>query len=238
MINQRRIWSSTTCTWSRTLRFAPQSRSFVASMPSWLRLIIMTRADPPLPSPRLRAEGRLAEIRQRDLRFDSSEAATLLRAEGIDNLADDQLQWLTDRTEGWAAGLQLAAIVLGDNPGPDRLSQIAGSNRTFADYIVSEVVDVASDDMRRFLFTTSVLDRVSPSLASSGVRPRRCRADAARRTAARLVHRRPRRAWRVVPLSRVVRRGDPGRGAIASTENGAARPRGRGEVVRGPTRTS
>ena len=72
-----------------------------------------------------------------------------------------------DRTEGWAAGLQLAAIVLGDDPGPDRLSPIAGTNRTFADYIVSEVVDVASDDMRRFLFTTTVLDRVSPSLATA-----------------------------------------------------------------------
>ena len=69
--------------------------SFAASMPSWLRLIIVTRADPPLPWPRLRADGRLAEIRQKDLRFDSSEAATLFRAEGIDNLADDQLQWLT-----------------------------------------------------------------------------------------------------------------------------------------------
>ncbi len=141
--------------------------SFAASMPPWLRLIIVTRADPPLPWPRLRADGRLAEIRQKDLRFDSSEAATLFRAEGIDNLADDQVQWLLDRSEGWAAGLQLTAIVLGDNPGPDRLSQIAGSNRTFADYISSEVVDVASDDMRRFLFTTSVLDRVSPSLANA-----------------------------------------------------------------------
>jgi hypothetical protein len=70
-----------------------------------------------------------------------------------------------DRTEGWAAGLQLAVIVLGDNPGPERFSHIAGGTRTFADYIVSEVVDVASDDMRSFLFTTSVLDRVNPSLA-------------------------------------------------------------------------
>ncbi|HEY5874890.1 MAG TPA: LuxR C-terminal-related transcriptional regulator [Ilumatobacteraceae bacterium] len=140
---------------------------FAASMPSWLRLIIVTRADPPLPWPRLRAEGRLAEIRQRDLLFDIREAETLLRAEAVDSLTDDQLQWLTDRTEGWAAGLQLAAIVLGDSSGPDRLLQIAGSNRTFSDYIVSEVVDVVSDDMRRFLFTTSVLDRVSPSLAKA-----------------------------------------------------------------------
>jgi LuxR family transcriptional regulator, maltose regulon positive regulatory protein len=138
---------------------------FAASMPSWLRLIIVTRADPPLPLPRLRAEGRLTEIRQVDLRFDTGDAETLLRAQGIDNLGEDQLQWLVDRTEGWAAGLQLAVIVLGDNPGPERLLQIAGSNRTFADYIVSEIVDVASEEMRGFLFTTSVLDRVNPSLA-------------------------------------------------------------------------
>jgi LuxR family maltose regulon positive regulatory protein len=91
-------------------------------MPSWLRLVIATRADPPLPLPRMRAEGRVAEIRQNDLRFDTSEAESLLKAEGVDSLAEDQLQWLIDRTECWAAGLQLAVIVLGDEPGPERLS--------------------------------------------------------------------------------------------------------------------
>ena len=138
---------------------------FVANMPPWLRLIIVTRADPPLPLPRLRAEGRLTEIRQSDLRFDASEAHALLRREGVEDLAGDQLQWLVDRTEGWAAGLQLAVIVLGDEPSAERMLEVAGSNRTFADYIVSEVIDVASDDMRRFLFTTSVLDRINPALA-------------------------------------------------------------------------
>ena len=138
---------------------------FTASMPPWLRLIIITRADPPLPLPRLRAEGRLTEIRQRDLRFDAAEADVLLRAQGIDNLVDEQLRWLVERTEGWAAGLQLAMIVLGEQPGADRLFEVAGSNRTFADYIAAEVVDVAAEDMRRFLFTTSVLDRINPSLA-------------------------------------------------------------------------
>ena len=138
---------------------------FAASMPPWLRLIIITRADPSLPLPRLRSEGRLTEIRQRDLRFDASEAGALLRAQGIDNLADEQVRWLVDRTEGWVAGLQLAMVVLGDEAGSERLFEIAGGNRTFADYIASEVVDVVADDMRRFLFTTSVLDRINPSLA-------------------------------------------------------------------------
>ena len=140
---------------------------FVESMPPWLRLIIITRADPPLGLPRLRAQGNLTEIRQNDLRFETNEAEMLLRAEGIDDLDDNQLDWLVTRTEGWAAALQLAVIVLGDDPSPDRLLHIAGSNMTFADYIASEVVDVASDDMRTFLFTTAVLERVSPSLAQT-----------------------------------------------------------------------
>src|SRR3954451_13229806 len=93
---------------------------FAGSMPDWLRLIVVTRADPPLPLPRLRAEGRLTEIRQSDLRFDVEEAEGFLRAEGVETLADDQLQWLLERTEGWAAGLQLAVIVLGDNAGSER----------------------------------------------------------------------------------------------------------------------
>ena len=140
---------------------------FVASLPSWLHLIIITRADPPLPLPRMRAEGRLSEIRQNDLRFDASETARFLKAEGVVSLSDDELRWLMDRTEGWVAGLQLAVIVLGDNPSPSKLLEIAGGTRTFADYIISEVVDVVSDDMRRFLFTTSVLDRINPSLAKA-----------------------------------------------------------------------
>ena len=68
--------------------------------------------------------------------------SALLRREGVEDLAGDQLQWLVDRTEGWAAGLQLAVIVLGDEPSAERMLEVAGSNRTFADYIVSEVIDV------------------------------------------------------------------------------------------------
>ena len=114
-----------------------------------------------------RAQGNLTEIRQNDLRFETNEAEILLRAEGIDDLDDDQLDWLVTRTEGWVAALQLAVIVLGDDPSPDRLLQIAGSNMTFADYIASEVVDTASDDMRTFLFTSALLDRVNPALAQT-----------------------------------------------------------------------
>jgi LuxR family maltose regulon positive regulatory protein len=138
---------------------------FAANMPPWLRLVIATRADPALPLPRMRADGQLTEIRQSDLRFEPTEADRLLRAEGVDHLDDEQLDWLVTRTEGWAAGLQLAAIVLGADPAPRRLLHLAGSDRPFADYIASEVLDVETDDMRTFLFTTSVLERVNPSLA-------------------------------------------------------------------------
>ena len=80
---------------------------------------------------------------------------------------DDQLELLVERTEGWAAGLQLAAITLGERSAGTRLEDIFGSLRPFTDYLITEVVDNQRQRMRDFLYATSVVDRVNPSLAGA-----------------------------------------------------------------------
>jgi LuxR family maltose regulon positive regulatory protein len=136
--------------------------------PQGLRVVISTRAEPPVALPRLRARGQLAEIRGADLRFTSAEAATLLRATVGADLPPAAVSLLDDRTEGWAAGLQLAALSLRGQP--DVAASVAGfsgSHRFVLDYLTEEVLERQLPPVRAFLLETSVLERLSGDLCDA-----------------------------------------------------------------------
>ena len=138
---------------------------FLSRLPSHLRVVLATREDPRLGLHRLRLTGELTELRGPDLRFSLQETRELLRAAGI-TLSDGGLSLLYERTEGWAAGLRLAAISLGQHPDPERfVTEFSGSERTAAGYLLAEVLDRQPAQVRDMLLRTSVLDRVSGPLA-------------------------------------------------------------------------
>jgi LuxR family maltose regulon positive regulatory protein len=133
--------------------------------PPELRFVLATRHDLRLGLHRLRLEGELTEIRAGDLRFSPDEARELLTDAGV-QLTDPALARLTARTEGWAAGLRLAALSLAGHPDPEGFAaQFSGSERTVAEYLLAEVLDRQPEDVRRLLLRTSVLDRVNGELA-------------------------------------------------------------------------
>jgi LuxR family maltose regulon positive regulatory protein len=137
----------------------------LGNMPEQLRLIIATRADPPLPLARLRARGQLAEIRGSDLRFTRGESAQLLRAACGHDLPDAVVAALEDRTEGWAAGLHLAALSLqGREDTTGFVEHFSGSHRYVLDYLTEEVLEQQPEHIRTFLLETSVLERLSGPL--------------------------------------------------------------------------
>jgi LuxR family maltose regulon positive regulatory protein len=137
-----------------------------------LHLVLATRADPPLPLPRLRARGHLTELRQNDLRFTAEEAAAFLNnAMGLDLSAKD-VAALEARTEGWIAGLQMAALSLqGQSPHPTTRSELVqaftGSHRFVLDYLVEEVLEQQPPALQEFLLKTSILERLSGSLCDA-----------------------------------------------------------------------
>ena len=133
--------------------------------PSGLRFVLATRHDVRLGLHRLRLEGELTEIRAPDLRFTLEEARALFEAAGI-ALSDPALGLLYQRTEGWAAGLRLAALSLAGHPDPDGFAaEFSGSERTVAEYLLAEVLERQSEPVRRLLLRTSVLERVNGELA-------------------------------------------------------------------------
>jgi LuxR family transcriptional regulator, maltose regulon positive regulatory protein len=135
--------------------------------PEELRFVVSSRHDLGLGLHRLRLEAELTEIRAADLRFTLDEACTLLHAAGLE-LTDKAPALLHGRTEGWAAGLRLAALSLAGHPDPESLAaEFSGSNRTVADYLVAEVLDRQPEEVRRLLLRTSVLDRISGPLADA-----------------------------------------------------------------------
>src|SRR5512132_3550601 len=138
--------------------------------PPGLRLLLASRADPPLPLARLRARGQLAELRAAELRFTPKEAAAVLReAVGPDlPLPDAAVGALTTRTEGWAAGLQLAALSLrGQSDVAEFVAMFSGSHRYILDFLSEEVLDREPDELRQFLLETSVLERLSGPLCEA-----------------------------------------------------------------------
>ncbi len=133
--------------------------------PPQLIVVLATREDPRLGLHRLRLAGQLIEIRGPDLSFSLDETRVLLRAAGV-RLSDAGLALLYERTEGWAAGLRLAAISLAHHPDPERfVHEFSGSERTVAGYLVAEVLDRQPAEVRELLLRTSILDRVSGPLA-------------------------------------------------------------------------
>jgi LuxR family transcriptional regulator, maltose regulon positive regulatory protein len=137
-------------------------------LPHNLHIIISTRTDPPWPLARLRASNQLIEIRAQDLRFSIEEAAEFLnRTMGL-NLSHEDIAALEERTEGWAAGLQLAALsIQGRSDTTAFVKAFTGSNLYIAEYLVEEVLQRQSEDVRNFLLQTSVLKRMNAGLCEA-----------------------------------------------------------------------
>ncbi|MFN8598092.1 MAG: LuxR C-terminal-related transcriptional regulator [Anaerolineae bacterium] len=128
--------------------------------PPQLHLVVLSREDPPLSLPRLRARNQISEIRQDDLRFTADEAAEFLHAVMKLDLPIDDITLLEHRTEGWAVGLQLAALSLRSQTDTHSFVQaFAGSNRYILDYLFEEVLRRQSTEVQDFLLQTSILDR-------------------------------------------------------------------------------
>jgi LuxR family maltose regulon positive regulatory protein len=137
-------------------------------LPPNLRIIIATRADPPLALSRLRARDMLTEIRAADLRFSMEEAEKFLNGSMGLHLEGKDVAELERRTEGWAVGLQMAAISLRGRDGTDAfIAGFTGSNRYVLDYLTDEVVSRQPGEVRQFLIETSILDRLNASLCNA-----------------------------------------------------------------------
>jgi LuxR family transcriptional regulator, maltose regulon positive regulatory protein len=138
---------------------------FLARLPRQLLVVLVSREDPRLGLHRLRLAGELIELRGADLAFSLEEARELLAASDI-TLSDAGLALLHDRTEGWAAGLRMAAISLAAHTDPERLlREFSGSERTVAGYLLAEVLERQPAEVRELLLRTSILERVSGPLA-------------------------------------------------------------------------
>jgi LuxR family maltose regulon positive regulatory protein len=141
----------------------------VRHAPPQLRLVLSTRADPPLPLHRLLVSGRLTQLRAADLAFTVAEVAELFAEYDFrSRLSDDDLAVLQARTEGWAAGLRLAAVSMQHQPDLHRfVMELAGDDRSLAGYLVSEVLDRQPPELRSFLVRTCVVDELSGDLADA-----------------------------------------------------------------------
>lgn len=138
------------------------------NQPPNFHLVIATREDPSLKLARLRARGQLTELRAADLRFTSSEAAEFLnQVMGLD-LATDDVVALEARTEGWIAGLQLAALsIQGSDDSASFIKSFTGSHRLVMDYLIEEVLNNQAEIVQDFLVRTSILDRLTGSLCDA-----------------------------------------------------------------------
>ena len=133
---------------------------------SGLRLVASARTDPLLPLHRYRLAGQLAEIRGTDLAFSAHEAGLLLARHGC-ALSADSFASLIQLTEGWAAGLRLAAISMAGHPDPDRVvEELHAEGSALTGYLVEEVLNAQPPEVRELLFSTSILDQVNAEVAS------------------------------------------------------------------------
>jgi LuxR family maltose regulon positive regulatory protein len=140
----------------------------VEHLPPQMRLVITTREDPQLPLARLRARGQLTELRAADLRFTAAEAAEFLNPVMGLSLSAADIATLEDRTEGWIAGLQLAALSLqGQQDVAEFIRAFAGDHRYIVDYLVEEVLQRQPEPVRRFLLQTAILDRLNGALCEA-----------------------------------------------------------------------
>ncbi len=136
--------------------------------PPGMHLVLITRADPPFPLARLRARGEMVEIRESDLRFSVQEGGQFLNwTQGLE-LSSKDIEVLVERTDGWAAALQMVAITLRDRRNISAYIQtVSGKQDFIADYLHSEVMDQQSEDITAFLLKTSILDRLSGPLCDA-----------------------------------------------------------------------
>jgi len=142
-----------------------QLTRLLTNLPANVHAMLATRRDLRLELHRLRLAGELAELRGAELRFTERETRELLDASGI-ALSDAGVALLHQRTEGWAAGLRLAAISLAGHPDPERfVAEFSGSDRTVAEYLLAEMLDRQPDEIQQLLLGTSLLDRVNGELA-------------------------------------------------------------------------
>ena len=140
----------------------------VERLPAAAHLVISTRSDPPLPLSRLRARGQLTEIRAADLRFNLTEAGAFLNDVVGLELDPEEITRLHERTEGWAAGLQLAGLSLrGRDDHRQFIDSFAGDDQQIVDYLGFEVLDNEPPELREFMMQTSVLDRLSGPLCAA-----------------------------------------------------------------------
>ncbi len=139
-----------------------QSLAFlVEHQPQQMHLVIATREDPQLPLARYRARGQLTELRAADLRFTPAEAAEFLNQVMGLNLSEEDVAALETRTEGWIAGLQLAALSMqGHQDTTSFIQSFTGSHHFVLDYLVEEVLHQQSESVQTFLLRTSILDRL------------------------------------------------------------------------------
>jgi LuxR family maltose regulon positive regulatory protein len=137
-------------------------------LPPQMHLIIAGRADPPLPLARLRGRGQLTELREADLRFTSDEAAVFLNEVMGLGLSAGDVATLAARTEGWIAGLQMAALSMqGREDIPGFIAAFTGSHRYILDYLIEEVFQQQPADVQDFLLKTSILDRFTAPLCDT-----------------------------------------------------------------------
>ena len=140
----------------------------VEHLPPHMHLVIATREDPPLPLARLRARGHLTEVRAVDLRFTPFEAAEFLNQGMGLTLSAEDVSALERRTEGWIAGLQLAALSLqGQKDTTGFIRSFTGSHHFVLDYLVEEVLEQQPESIQNFLLRTSILDRMCGSLCDA-----------------------------------------------------------------------
>jgi LuxR family maltose regulon positive regulatory protein len=137
-------------------------------LPAKMHLVILSRADPPLPLARLRARNQLVEIRSVDLRFTHAEAAVFLNTVMELTLSEEDIGALERRTEGWIAGLQLAALSLhGRDDSTQFIASFGGGSYYIVDYLVEEVLNRQTESLRLFLLQTSILERLTGPLCDA-----------------------------------------------------------------------
>ncbi|MGB3295746.1 MAG: LuxR C-terminal-related transcriptional regulator [Phormidesmis sp.] len=140
----------------------------LSHLPPQVHLIIASRADPPLPLARLRSHKELTELRVSDLRFTPNEAAAFLNQVMELEISAEDVSALEQRTEGWIAGLQLAALSLqGREDAADFVAAFSGDDRYIVDYLLEEVLQRQPDRIRHFLLQTAILERLSGSLCNA-----------------------------------------------------------------------
>jgi len=137
-------------------------------LPPRMHLVIATREDPQLPLSRLRARSELTELREVDLRFTTSEAAEFLNQAMDLNLSVEDIAALESRTEGWIAGLQLAAISMqGSQDAKGFIKSFTGSHRYVIDYLIEEVLEQQSESIQAFMLQTAILERLNGPLCDA-----------------------------------------------------------------------